>query len=142
MLKSGLNSAISSISFHRLYQVKRADLITVKGDHLTEDFDYDRQSNTVLIESPANITESSIAATIAVDLDRVSRFGLTWSSDFLVSIFTSIFTREKTHHPKGWACAFLTCVLKICHLLFKEEGGEDGLAVPRPTPKYMSIGGE
>eukprot|EP00057_Strongylocentrotus_purpuratus_P007872 XP_011662346.1 PREDICTED: uncharacterized protein LOC105437447 [Strongylocentrotus purpuratus] len=56
------------------HKVKRADLITVKGDHLTEAFDYDRQSNTVLIESPANITKSSTAATIAVDLDRSVMF--------------------------------------------------------------------
>eukprot|EP00057_Strongylocentrotus_purpuratus_P005747 XP_003731680.1 PREDICTED: uncharacterized protein LOC100892863 [Strongylocentrotus purpuratus] len=56
------------------HKVKRADLMTVKGDHLTEDFDYDRQSNTVLIKSPANITESSSAATIAVDLDRSVMF--------------------------------------------------------------------
>eukprot|EP00057_Strongylocentrotus_purpuratus_P002510 XP_003724669.1 PREDICTED: uncharacterized protein LOC100893854 [Strongylocentrotus purpuratus] len=55
-------------------KVKRADLTNGKGDHLTEVFDYDRQSNTILIESPANISESSSAATIAVDLDRYVMF--------------------------------------------------------------------
>ncbi|XP_030842913.1 uncharacterized protein LOC100887917 [Strongylocentrotus purpuratus] len=55
-------------------KVKTADLKNDKGDHLTEAFDYDRQSNTVLIESPANISESSSAATIAVDLDRSVMF--------------------------------------------------------------------
>ncbi|XP_011662348.1 uncharacterized protein LOC105437449 [Strongylocentrotus purpuratus] len=55
-------------------KVKRVDLTTAKGDHLTEVFDYDRQSNTVLIDAPANITESSVAATIAVDLDRSVMF--------------------------------------------------------------------
>eukprot|EP00057_Strongylocentrotus_purpuratus_P025546 XP_011680020.1 PREDICTED: uncharacterized protein LOC100893865 isoform X2 [Strongylocentrotus purpuratus] len=55
-------------------KVKRADLTNEKGDHLTEAFDYDRQSNTFLIDSPANITESSNAATIAVDINRSVMF--------------------------------------------------------------------
>eukprot|EP00057_Strongylocentrotus_purpuratus_P007885 XP_011662359.1 PREDICTED: uncharacterized protein LOC105437458 [Strongylocentrotus purpuratus] len=76
----------------RLLKVKVADLTTENGDHLTEVFDYDRQSNTVLIESPANISENSTAATIAVDLDRSVMFmhlhdsntcvGLTIKDDF------------------------------------------------------------
>ena len=56
------------------FNVKEKDeeLVKEDGEHLPEHITYDKDSNTLLIETPAGISSNSSAATFAIDFDRVS----------------------------------------------------------------------
>eukprot|EP00057_Strongylocentrotus_purpuratus_P007886 XP_011662360.1 PREDICTED: uncharacterized protein LOC105437459 [Strongylocentrotus purpuratus] len=105
-------------------KVKSADLTNKNGDHLTEAFDFDRRSNTILIDAPANITESSAAATIAVDIDRSVMFMCFHDSNSCISL---VIEDDFAHQVRDYV----------------EENGHDGIdisSVAFNIEKYSLVG--